>query len=167
MRRQRHGAHFRDKERVRRRFEGTNFFFSHVPQEVLFSFFSFAFRCSLEGRFEGSRAPFRGLPGSLARAKSGHFAKDILQKSTFAHAHFRNPVSSAPGCFQSASGTPLGPPWDPSWSPELSVRPSARAKTRLTFGIDSNFQLQALFLDLLSLSNEITIFRQNGHFVRE
>ena len=136
---------FRDKERVRERFQGANFFFLSVAAKVFFFFFLVRISTPLECGFEGSRGIFRALLGSLARAKSGHFAKDILQKLTFAHVHFQNPFPSAPGSLQSDFRIPLGPPWEPSWSPELPARPSARAKTRLTFGIDSIFTFRGYF----------------------
>ena len=60
-------------------------------------------------------------------------------------------------------GTPLGPKLEP-----IAPRPLARASQYPSnFWDRFDFQFSGLLLDLLSLSNEITIFRQNGHFVRE
>ena len=49
---------FRDKERVRKRFQGPNFFFLGIAARFFFSFFLFAFRYSFECGFEGPRGPF-------------------------------------------------------------------------------------------------------------
>ena len=144
-------------------FRGPTFFFLSVAAKVFFSFFSFAFRHPLECGFEGSRGTFRALPGSLARAKSGHFAKDILQKPTFVSEQFQNPFSSPPGSSQSDFRTPLGAKLEPR-APRPPVRASQYPSN---FWDRFDFQFSGLLLDLLSLSNEITIFRQNGHFVRE
>ena len=96
---------------------GTNLFFSRLPEKSWRSFFVFAFRHPLQHAFELLRGPFCSFFGPPPRGKSGHFAKDILQKSTFAEDHFRNRFSSPPGGLWSDFRTPLGPPWDPSWSP--------------------------------------------------
>ena len=88
---------------------------------------------------------FQGPWGPPPRAKSGHFAKDILQKPTLAQDHSRKPSRSPLGSLRGPSWHPLGSHLGAQSSSWLLVRPSARAQTRLTFVIDSIFYFWPYF----------------------
>ena len=129
---------FSDPKRYQRLFFKVLFSFVNV-------FFWFDFRYSLERgseRFRGAFGCFLGVP---SRGKSGHFAKDILQKQSFAHEHIFFAAIIKVRRVLARAGTPLGPPWDPLGSQVGALGDQNGVNTRLTFMILSKINQLGYF----------------------